>query len=131
MGDLDSQTNWPGDGERRDNVSIWPNHDHRPVNTIDEVEVWITPDGLGRAAVVRRDDGLFCIYVHWKLAPSVIAVSNVRVPGDYATNWLEDRTPTAKLYEDVDAEPGTYETIEAARLGIRSLSGFSKATARD
>ena len=29
---------------------------------IEEDEVWLTPDGLGRAAIVRRDDGHFCIY---------------------------------------------------------------------
>jgi hypothetical protein len=40
---------------------------------IDEVEVYVTPDGLGRAAIVQRDDGLLCIYIHWILAESVIA----------------------------------------------------------
>ena len=32
---------------------------------IDEVEVYVTPDGLGRAAIVRRSDGFLCIYLHW------------------------------------------------------------------
>jgi hypothetical protein len=97
------------------------------MNTIDEVEVWVTQDGLGRAAVARRLDGLFCIYVHWKFAPEVIAASNLRVPQDYATNWLDDHTPIAKLYEDIDPKAGFYGALEDARRAVRSLPGFTQA----
>ena len=98
------------------------------MNTVDEVEVWVTQDGLGRAAVARRPDGLFCIYVHWKFAPEVIAVSNLRVPRGYATNWLDDHTPIAKLYEDIDPEAEIYGALEDARRAVRSLPGFTEAS---
>jgi hypothetical protein len=32
---------------------------------LQELEVYLTPDGQSRAAIVRRDDGHFCIYTFW------------------------------------------------------------------
>jgi len=63
--------------------------------SIKEVEVWLSGDGLGRAAIARRDDGLFCIYVHWKLAPDVLANGRFKTPPGYAITWIEDNTPLA------------------------------------
>ncbi len=44
---------------------------------IDEVEVYVTPDALGRAAIVRRSDGFFCIYLHWKWPEETIKSLNL------------------------------------------------------
>jgi hypothetical protein len=32
---------------------------------MNDEEVYVTADGLGRAAIVRRADGLLCIHIHW------------------------------------------------------------------
>lgn len=98
------------------------------MNSVDEVEVWLTRDGLGRAAIARTEDGEFCIYVHWKLAPEVIAASNLVVRHGYAAKWTDDRTPTAKLYEDIEPQAENYKTLEDARRQIQSLAGFRGAT---
>lgn len=84
----------------------------------------MTEDGLGRAAIVRRADGFFCIYVHWKWSREVIAAV-ARVPHDYAYTWNDDKTPLELLYEGHEPKPGIYGTVEEARREIRSLPGFS------
>ena len=71
---------------------------------IDELEVYVTPNGFGRAAIVRRSDGLLCIYVHWKLSLDAIATGRFQVPQGYKTSWMDDETPSSKLYEDHDPE---------------------------
>ena len=84
---------------------------------IEELEIYITPDGLGRAAIVVRPDGLLCIYVHWR----------------WSGSWLEDDNPLLLRYEDPDpeqvatAEPGLYGILDDARRQIRSLRGFADA----
>lgn len=84
---------------------------------IDEVEVYVTRNGLGRAAIVRRSDGLFCIYRH------------LRESG----NWMDDDNAVLLRYDDPDpeqvAEPlvGIYGTIADARKELRSMPGFSDA----
>lgn len=94
------------------------------VMTIDEVEVYLTPDGLGRAAIVRRSDGLFSIYVHWMMAQEhrrgIFAA-------DKPTSWINDNTPVSDLYEGVPPESGIFGTIDDARRQVRSLRGFSEA----
>jgi hypothetical protein len=94
------------------------------------VEVWLSADGLGRAAIARRIDGLLCIYVHWKLAPDVLADGGFKTPPGYATTWVDDNTPIAALYEDIEPKPGIYGTVDDARRGIRTLPGFSAALLR-
>ena len=66
-------------------------------SSINEVEVWLSLDGLGRAAIACRNDGLFCIYVHWKLAPDVIANGRFKTKPGYAFTWTDDNTPLAAL----------------------------------
>jgi hypothetical protein len=80
---------------------------------VDEAEVWVRRDGHGRAAIVRRTDGFFCIYLWHYFAESI---------------------PVALLYEDPDypelyakPQPGIYGTVEDARRELRSLTGFSDA----
>jgi hypothetical protein len=31
-----------------------------------EEKVLLSEDGLGRVAIVKRTDGLFCLYAHWR-----------------------------------------------------------------
>jgi len=84
---------------------------------VDEVEVYVTRSGLGRAAIVRRSDGLFCVYQH------------ARVSG----NWMEDDNAVMLCYDDPDPEQiaqplaGIYGAVADARKELRSLSGFSDA----
>jgi hypothetical protein len=92
---------------------------------IDEVEVYVTPDGLGRAAIVQRDDGLLCIYIHWIIEESVRKAANIM--GDWRTSWMTDKTPLSVLYEDTNPEPGLYGRLNDARQQVRSLRGFSGA----
>jgi hypothetical protein len=96
--------------------------------SIDELEVYITPDGLGRAAIVRRNDGLLCIYVHWIWPESVRAA--LRITGDGPTNWINDKTPLPTLYKHISPEQGLYGTLDDARRAIKSLRGFSEAALR-
>jgi len=99
----------------------------RNATLINEVEVWLSADGLGRAAIARRDDSLLCIYVHWKLAPDVLANGGFKTPPGYATTWADDNTPLAALYEDIEPKPGIYGTVDDARREIQKLSGFAGA----
>jgi hypothetical protein len=85
--------------------------------TIDEVEVYVTRNGLARAAIVRRSDGLFCIYYH----------------GRWSGSWLEDDNPALLRYNDPNpeenAEPaaGVYGTVEDAPHQIRTSPSFGDA----
>lgn len=95
---------------------------------VDELEVYVTPSGLGRAAIVRRSDGLLCIYVHWLLAEELRGGSFA--PGGI-TSWINDNTPLSFLYRDKTPERGLYGTLDDARAEVRSLRGFSDAILRD
>jgi len=92
---------------------------------IDEQEVLITPDGLGRAAIVKGPDGRLCIYVHWIWDEETKVTFNV-APVD-RTTWICDQTPLDKLYEDLEPESGIYGTMDDARRAISVLRGFSDA----
>ena|SRR5882757_10085146 len=96
---------------------------------IDEVEVYVTPDGLGRAAIVRRSDGFFCIYLHWKWSEATVKALNLETGGAPSSwfSWFTDDTPTSLLYDDKDPERGVYGTLDDARREMRSLRGFSDA----
>jgi hypothetical protein len=86
---------------------------------IDEVEVHISDDGLGRAAIARRPDGLLCIYKHWKASDELhrqLTGSNTGVP-----RWHDDKTPLEALYKDVEPEIGLYGDLEDARREIFTM----------
>ena len=84
----------------------------------EEVEIYVTADGIYRAAIVRRDDSHFCIYRH------------ERWDGG---SWLTDDDPVRLRYDDPDPEQsvrpesGVYGTVADARKEIRSFRGFSDA----
>ena len=90
-----------------------------------ELEVYITPDGLGRAAIVRRPDGLLCIYVHWIWSDGAMESTGLQRQGP--SSWHNDKSTPSELYADVRPEPGLYGTLDDARRQIRSLNGFSEA----
>jgi hypothetical protein len=77
----------------------------------DELEVYVTPGGRGRAAIVRRSDGRYCLCIRWRVAGS----------------WMDD-DPNPD--EGVLPEEGLHATIEDARAHVRSLRGFSDAILR-
>ena len=96
--------------------------------SIDEKEVYITENGRGRASIVERDDGFFCIYVHWIWFQSEKMVFHVELGG--RTTWHGDKTPLEQLYHDIEPKQGLYQTLDDARREIRGLSGFSDAALR-
>lgn len=84
---------------------------------VDEIEVYVTRDGHGRAAIVRRIDGFFCIYRHLRLSGS----------------WMEDDDPVLLRHDDLDGEQvaqpliGIYGTVADARKELLSMPQFSEA----
>jgi hypothetical protein len=82
-----------------------------PAHSVEEWEVYVTPGGRGRAAIARRDDGLFCIYLRWRVSGS----------------WMDDDPdPDEVAYP----EEGQYAALEDARRRVRSQRGFSDAILR-
>jgi hypothetical protein len=77
----------------------------------DELEVYVTPAGRGRAAIVRRSDGQYCVCLRWRVSGS----------------WMEDDPDPD---EGVLPEEGLHATIEDARTHLRNLRGFSDAILR-
>ena len=93
--------------------------------SIDEVEVYVSSDGLGRGAITRRPDGHFCIYVHWKLDAGAARSAGL-VPAP-APDWMSDSTPLSSLYRDIEPVRGVYGTVDDARRELRALPGFREA----
>jgi hypothetical protein len=54
---------------------------------INEQRVLITPDGFGRIAIVRRDDGFFCLYSHWRADPQALEAFGIQ--GAEAERWTD------------------------------------------
>ena len=81
-----------------------------------EVEVYFSKDGFGRAAIVRRPDGLFCIYVRW-LWP------------EFGMSWLTGECPDLKYDDDYEEaqrpQHGVYGKVDDARREVKSLQGFT------
>jgi hypothetical protein len=92
--------------------------------SIDEIEVYVTPDGLGRVAIVRRPDGLYCIYTHWKFPPGYI---RVRADSRVSQSWIDDATPLSELYRDKEPMRSIFGTVEDARRHIRNTPEFAEA----
>jgi hypothetical protein len=102
-------------------TSIWDD----PIE-IDEVEVHYSHDGRGRASIVRRPDGLLCIYKHWKASAEL----HQQFTGTDAAFplWRDDKTPLEELYRDVDPEIGLYGELEDARKVVLKI--LHRASAR-
>jgi hypothetical protein len=67
--------------------------------SVKEVEVYVTPDALGRATILQDEEGHYCIWL------------------------LRVGEPL-----HVSPEPGTYRSLDDARACLRSLPGFSSAS---
>lgn len=95
------------------------------MQTINELEVYVTESGLGRASIIKRADGLFCLYVHWLWDEKTHKIFRVvdRGPED----WRDGSITKFELYSDNEPEPGLYGQVEDARNAIRSIPGFSDA----
>jgi hypothetical protein len=86
---------------------------------LEEVEVHYSDDDLGRASIVKRTDGLFCIYKHWKASDELHRqLTGTTEP---VLRWRDDKTQPELLYEDVDPEIGLYGELEDARQEVLRL----------
>jgi hypothetical protein len=93
---------------------------------IDEVAVLVTLDGLGRAGIVRRKDGLFEIYEHWIWNEETRKAFNVASNG--RTNWFNDSTTADQLYDDVEPQASLFGSLEDAINSVMNQRAFLNAT---
>ncbi len=91
---------------------------------MEEVEIYITSNGLGRAAIMKRVDGLLCVYVHWLWSEEDQRALNVA--DAHARSWLNDKTPPNELYEGAEPNPGLFGAIDEARREVLALPGFQQ-----
>lgn len=92
---------------------------------MDEHKVLITHDGLGRIAIVRRDDGRFCLFEHWRW--SVETQIAMRVEPVLHRRWTDDDYDRNALYEEAKPVPGLFGTVEEAEREGRARPGFADA----
>lgn len=79
-----------------------------------EVRVFLSPDHRGRIAVVRRSDGLFCLYEHWHW--SIEAQRAMRIEPLEDRRWSTDFDPA--LYEDKSRSRGCTERSPMLRTKL-------------
>ncbi|MBW8745220.1 MAG: hypothetical protein JF628_12925 [Sphingomonas sp.] len=84
---------------------------------VHEEKVLLSSDRYGRIAIVRRYDGLFCLYRHWLWPPKTQRSFGVGSVQD--RRWSTDYDPA--LYDDIEPLPGIYGTIEDAEREAVSL----------
>lgn len=87
---------------------------------VQEEKVLLSPDRYGRVAIVRRADGLFCLYKHWRWSPETQRSLGVGLVDDRRWTTAYDAT----LYEDVEPLPGIYGTVEDAEREARNVAGL-------
>jgi hypothetical protein len=92
---------------------------------MDEHKVLITPDGLGRIAIVRRPDGMFCLYEHWRWSVDMQKAMKVK-PVDHR-RWTDADYDRKALYEDVEPLPGLFGSVEEAEREARGKEAFREA----
>jgi hypothetical protein len=92
---------------------------------VDERKVLITSDGLGRIAIVRRSDGMFCLYEHWRWSLDMQKAMNVQ-PVELR-HWNDAEYDRDALYEGIEPLPGLFGTIEDAEREARSKEAFQGA----
>ena len=94
---------------------------------MDERKVLISPDGLGRIAIVRRPDGMFCLYEHWRWSVEMQEVMKVEPLRD--RRWTDADYDRDALYVDVEPLPGLFGSVEEAEHEARSKEAFQDASA--
>jgi len=92
---------------------------------MDERKVLITPDGLGRIAIVRRPDGMFCLYEHWRWTVEMQTAMRVEPVKD--RRWTDTDYDRNALYEDVEPLPGLFGSVEDAEREARGKKAFREA----
>lgn len=88
-----------------------------------EEKVLLSPDRYGRVAIVRRADGHFCLYAHWRWVPETQSSFGVTPIED--RRWTTEHDP--RLYTDTHPQPGIYGTVEDAEAEAKRLLGLSCA----
>ena len=97
---------------------------------VHEEKVLLSADRLGRVAIVRRQDGLFCLYSHWRWTMDVQRAFRVEPVQDLW--WTADYDPA--LYFDaehqIETQPlsGIYGTIEDAENEARRILKLDEVT---
>lgn len=92
---------------------------------MDERRVLITPDGLGRIAIVRRPDGMFCLYEHWHWSVDDQIAFGVSPVSD--RGWSDQGYDRKRLYSDNEPLPGLFGSVDEAEREARSKEAFSDA----
>ena len=92
---------------------------------MDERKVLISPDGLGRVAIVRRPDGMFCLYEHWRWSVDMQKAMNVEPVED--RRWTDADYDRDALYDEVEPLPGLFASVEEAEREARSKEAFRDA----
>jgi hypothetical protein len=82
-----------------------------------EEKVLLSADRLGRVAIVRRKDGLFCLYGHWHW--SVETQRRLGRGQVQDLRWTTQYDPA--LYDEIDPLPGIYGTMDDAERQARYL----------
>ena len=91
---------------------------------VKELEVYISTDDLGRAAIIQRSDRMLQIYVNWLWNEK--SRLQLNVDPSMPRGWAEYHGNSIDLYELTKPE-GLFDRIEDARLAVQSLPGFSGA----
>ncbi|PBN41900.1 hypothetical protein SxD43FB_19325 [Sphingobium sp. D43FB] len=87
---------------------------------IQEVKVLLSADQYGRVAIVRRKDGLLCLYQHWHWTPEVQRSAGLGDGEDRRWTTAYD----ALLYNDIEPVSGVYGSVEDAEKEARRLLGL-------
>lgn len=83
---------------------------------VHEEKVLLSTDGYGRVAIVRRADGLFCLYRHWRWVPDTQHPLDIEPIKD---RWTTDYD--SRLYDGVTPLPGLYGSVEDAESDAEQL----------
>ena len=87
---------------------------------IREDKVLLSADRYGRVAIVRRSDGLFCLYQHRNWTLEAQHAFHIKPVED--RRWMMSSTP--EMYEGVEPLSGLYGTVEDAEREARRLLGL-------
>lgn len=88
-----------------------------------EEKVLLSADRYGRVAIVKRADGLYCLYRHGHWTPGTQSSFGIEPVED--RRWTTAYDP--RLYDEVDPLPGIYGTVEDAEAEARRLLGLDIA----
>lgn len=94
---------------------------------MDERKVLISHDGLGRIAIVRRPDGMFCLYEHWRWSVDMQKAMKIEPIQD--RRWTDAHYDRDAIYHQVEPLPGLFATVEDAEREARGKEAFREAIA--